>query len=252
MPGLKTEVIIQTHFRGDVHASRKKPGKDPVPRDVRLSLAPDSSGKWQMSGQYSASGATYSLAGGGSLPLEMYQGDHNLAHMFINGSINTGDVFAGRAPDFSDMQFHLHISGGKPEGTLTIENPQGPPIESGYPIPQSSVLTNQVFELDQSFSIQPGKRQPPSTIGLPGTVTLEWELIKANYPPDLNNPPHATFPQNRAGLLRPGFLCDSLMPLTSRQRPIDVDRPGILRMGEMYVCATDSYGRAFVHSSHPG
>jgi hypothetical protein len=120
-PDLRTEVVIQAHFRADVHPYREAPGKPPKERqDVHFVLAGDSTAEWQMTGHSSLGGATFDLEGGGVLPLEKQQPDHNGGHFGMIGTLDTGGVLQGNPPQIAGLDVHVHTSGDPTEGKLKI------------------------------------------------------------------------------------------------------------------------------------
>ena len=197
-PDLRTEVVIQAHFRADVHPYRKEPGKPPEERqDVHFVLADDSTAEWQMTGRSTQGGATFDLEGGGVLLLEKEQPDHGSGHFGLIGTLNTKGILLGNPPQITGLDFHIHRSDDPTEGTLTMTY-QGGSKESGYPIPQTDALYDVTLSLEHDWSIKAGQRQSQTirghSVSMMGTGTLEWDQIQAKFAPDLTNLPHADVP----------------------------------------------------------
>jgi len=193
-PDLLTEVVIQSHFRADVHPYREEPGKPPEERDIHFVLAGDSTAEWQMTGHSVQKGATFDLEGGGALPLEKVQPDHGDGHFGLIGTLETSGMLIGNPPQITGLDFHIHTSDNPTEGILKMSYPGGSQ-ESGYPIPQTDALYDLTLALERDFSIKAGQRQSQTirgqSVSMMGTGTLEWEQIQASFAPDLSNLPHA-------------------------------------------------------------
>jgi len=200
-PNLITTVVMNAHFRGDVHPYREEPGHDPVEREVTFVLAGDSTATWAMEGSSVRDGTKFELSGSGELPIDSKDFNHDKAVFGMSGILRPQGMLEGNPPIIEEVHFHIHLS-SDPEGTLTMVIPNFGTQTSGFGINQTDVLYDQTLQLDNNFNVLPDRRQTMTIQGRQGIGlgTLEWDLLKANGAPKLDNLPHAAAPMG----IRPG------------------------------------------------
>ncbi|MDF1596492.1 MAG: hypothetical protein P1T08_10415 [Acidimicrobiia bacterium] len=185
--GLEADVVFDVHLRADVHMYRDVPWEEPAERRVEIRAVGDSTGPWEVSGSASNQGATFTLTGSGILEAEETQPDHEGALFAIFGTLVSGNP--GTPPTVEDLRIHAHFSSDS-EARLKIEAPGAPAMESGFPLPQSSILNNVPFRFRSDFGIEASQVEGQS-MGISGPVILYWDDLPAMFQPSIENPPQA-------------------------------------------------------------
>jgi hypothetical protein len=195
-PNLNTVVDMQVHFRGDVHAFRDQPWKQPQDREVKFVLAGDSRAHYTMSGSSVVDGTKFDLAGSGDLLTISDQPDHDGTHFDLFGILHVQGIQEGKPPDIAQVYLHMHLAGEPGESKLTMTLPNGMTQETPFGIMGTDVLSDQTLTLDDAYNILDGHLESNTVQGMPalGLGVWEWDQLDASFAPSLSDPPYAWQP----------------------------------------------------------